>query len=64
MNQHDAIRQCKKNAQGHDFFVQQHSGAAGYTVCGIFNEALDSSDHVVTHGHKYGSVCYKQALYP
>tara|TARA_B100000214_G_scaffold372604_1_gene351162 strand:+ start:5017 stop:5283 length:267 start_codon:yes stop_codon:yes gene_type:complete len=57
--QHDAIQKCEKVAQGNDFFVQQHPGPVGYTICAVLKEPLSANDKISAHGHTYGSVCYK-----
>ena len=57
VKQHDAIAQCKRIADGNDFFVQQHQGPVGHTICGVFKDPLTGFDEKVTHDHTYGSVC-------
>ena len=57
INLHSALDQCEQASNGKDFFVQQHG--QGYTICGVFKDELTSTDVAVTHGHKYGAVCYK-----
>ena len=57
IGQTDATKQCMARANGKDFFVQQHNN--GHTICGIFNNKLDSESEYLQHGHKYGTVCHE-----
>ena len=57
ISQNNATKQCMDKAQGRDFFVQQHNN--GHTICGIFNNKLDSESEYLQHGHKYGTVCHE-----
>ena len=54
-----ATKQCmdKARSSGKDFFVQQRKN--GQTICGIFNNKLDSESEYVQHGHIYGTVCHE-----
>ena len=52
-----ATKDCMNRAKGRDFFVQQHNN--GHTICGIFNNKLDSESDYVQHGHRYGTVCHE-----
>ena len=51
-----ATKQCMDKAQGRDFFVQRNNGK---TICGIFNNKLDSESEYVQHLNSYGTVCHE-----
>ena len=57
ITQSNATKQCMDKASGRDFFVRQ--GNNGKTICGIFNNKLDSESEYLQHGHKYGTVCHE-----
>ena len=57
IGQTDATKQCMDKAQGRDFFVQQHNN--GHTICGIFNNKLDSESDYVQNAGIYGTVCHE-----
>ena len=57
ISQNNATKQCMDKAQGRDFFVQQHNN--GHTICGIFNNKLDSESDYVQNAGIYGTVCHE-----
>tara|TARA_B110000008_G_C16941398_1_gene552605 strand:+ start:1169 stop:1795 length:627 start_codon:yes stop_codon:yes gene_type:complete len=57
IKQHEAIKKCKDHAKDKDFFIQQHSGKTGHTICGIYDEPLSHLDKMVDHSHTYGALC-------
>ena len=58
ITQSNATKQCMDKASGKDFFVQQRKN--GQTICGIFNNKLDSeSEYVQEIFPRYGTVCHE-----